>query len=105
MDPVSEDEVSRNNLAYRYQKNRNPFVDNPQWVQSIWGNPLSLNIVKGKETIRLEWPSKPPRIFVESSNDLKIWREINDTNYLHDASVKFIEFPIQAQSYYRLKAR
>ena len=105
MDPVSEDEISRNNLAYRYQKNRNPFVDNPKWVQSIWGNPLSLNIVKGKETIRLEWPSKPPRIFVESSNDLKIWREINDTNYLHDASVKFIEFPIQAQSYYRLKAR
>ena len=48
---------------------------------------------------------KTSKIFVESSNDLKIWREINDTNYLHDASVKFIEFPIQAQSYYRLKAR
>ena len=65
MDPVSEDEISRNNLAYRYQKNRNPFVDNPQWVQSIWGNPLSLNIVKGKETIRLEWPSKPPKYLLK----------------------------------------
>ena len=72
---------------------------------TLWGNPLSLNIVKGKETIKLEWPSKAPRTFVESSNDLEIWREINDPNYLYNESDKFIEFPLKAKSYYRLKTK
>ncbi|MFN3757418.1 MAG: endonuclease [Flavobacterium sp.] len=41
-DPVSDKEINRNNLTYNYQNNRNPFVDNPQWVQQIWGNSLSV---------------------------------------------------------------
>lgn len=41
-DPVSDKEIARNNLTYTYQNNRNPFVDNPQWVQQIWSNSLSV---------------------------------------------------------------
>ncbi len=37
-DPVSQKEIDRNNAAFDYQGNRNPFVDNPAWVNSIWGN-------------------------------------------------------------------
>lgn len=37
-DPVDEFEIHRNNLIYtNYQKNRNPFVDYPDWVDMIWG--------------------------------------------------------------------
>lgn len=36
-DPVSQKEIDRNNGIYGIQGNRNPFVDNPQWVYSIWG--------------------------------------------------------------------
>ncbi len=36
-DPVSAEEIARNNASYDYQGNRNPFIDHPQWVQSIWG--------------------------------------------------------------------
>lgn len=36
-DPVSEKEMERNNIVFAHQHNRNPFIDNPQWVQSIWG--------------------------------------------------------------------
>ncbi len=37
-DPVSQKEVSRNNTIFTsLQGNRNPFIDNPQWVQYIWG--------------------------------------------------------------------
>lgn len=36
-DPVSTKEVDRNNAAFALQGNRNPFVDNPAWVSSIWG--------------------------------------------------------------------
>lgn len=35
-DPVSQKERDRNDAAYDYQGNRNPFVDNPQWVELIW---------------------------------------------------------------------
>ncbi|MFN3445060.1 MAG: endonuclease, partial [Bacteroidia bacterium] len=36
-DPVSQKEIDRNNAAYAFQGNRNPFVDSPQFVQRIWG--------------------------------------------------------------------
>ncbi|MEN4760549.1 endonuclease [Chryseobacterium sp. C39-AII1] len=36
-DPVSQREIDRNNTVYNLQKNRNPFVDNPAWVNAIWG--------------------------------------------------------------------
>lgn len=35
-DPVSQREIDRNNAAYTYQGNRNPFIDNPSWVTTIW---------------------------------------------------------------------
>lgn len=37
-DPVDEYEIHRNNLLYtNFTKNRNPFVDFPEWVDYIWG--------------------------------------------------------------------
>ena len=36
LDKVSENERKRNDLIYSYQKNRNPFIDNQQWVEDIW---------------------------------------------------------------------
>lgn len=40
MDPVSPEEINRNNAAYTYQGNRNPFIDNPAYANSIWGSPV-----------------------------------------------------------------
>ena len=37
-DPVSEKEINRNNATYTIQGNRNPFVDNPSYVNAIWAN-------------------------------------------------------------------
>lgn len=38
MDPVSDRERDINNLIYyTHQGNRNPYIDNPQWVQLVWG--------------------------------------------------------------------
>lgn len=36
-DPVSQAEIKRNNASYTYQGNRNPFIDNPNYVNLIWG--------------------------------------------------------------------
>ncbi len=35
-DPVSAKEIARNNAIYQIQHNRNPYIDNPQWADSIW---------------------------------------------------------------------
>lgn len=39
-EPVSDAERRRNDLVFSdYQGNRNPFVDHPEWVALIWGEP------------------------------------------------------------------
>lgn len=38
MDPVSPAETARNNAAYAFQGNRNPFIDNSAYADLIWGN-------------------------------------------------------------------
>lgn len=36
-DPVSPKETARNDSIYLMQANRNPYIDHPEWVFSIWG--------------------------------------------------------------------
>ncbi|MCU7612898.1 endonuclease [Chryseobacterium sp. GMJ5] len=40
LDPVSPAEISRNNASYAYQGNRNPYIDNPAFVNQVWGTPV-----------------------------------------------------------------
>jgi endonuclease I/chitodextrinase len=41
-DPVNAREIARNNAIYERQKNRNPYIDHPEYVQAIW-NPTPDN--------------------------------------------------------------
>lgn len=36
-DPPDDFEMNRNNVVYNWQKNRNPFIDQPNLVEYIWG--------------------------------------------------------------------
>ncbi len=38
LDPVSEKEIKRNDAVYGIQGNRNPFIDNPELFEYIWGD-------------------------------------------------------------------
>jgi endonuclease I len=40
-DPPDDFEKNRNELIYSYQENRNPFIDHPEYVDLIWGDPNS----------------------------------------------------------------
>ncbi len=40
MDPVSDREIAMNEAIYSKQKNRNPYIDHPEWVEMIWGKIL-----------------------------------------------------------------
>ena len=37
-DPPDDFEMNRNNTIYNWQRNRNPFIDQPDLVEYIWGN-------------------------------------------------------------------
>jgi endonuclease I len=51
-DPVSEKEINRNNEVYKIQNNRNPFIDNPEYINYIWRNTTNVEkISKSNLTI------------------------------------------------------
>jgi len=43
-DPPDEFERNRNNKIFAFQHNRNPFIDNPEWVNMIWGSATASDI-------------------------------------------------------------
>lgn len=53
-DPVSEKEINRNDQISRIQKNRNPYIDHPEWVAVIWGD---AEIEEQKYTVTYSVPS------------------------------------------------
>lgn len=79
-DPVSPTEIERNNASYVFQKNRNPFIDHPEWVQQIWGTQVVDN----------EAPSTPTNLAVTSTST-------SSANLTWTASIDNI-----AVSYYRI---
>lgn len=57
-DPVSPAEIVRNNASYAFQKNRNPFIDHPEWVAAIWGT----------QVVDTEAPSTPTNLVLNSTS-------------------------------------
>jgi endonuclease I len=71
-DPVDDWERNRNNIIYYdYQNNRNPFIDHPEYADSIWGYIVmgvnknskldrSLNVYPNptKKTVTIDWKNK-----------------------------------------------
>ena len=48
-DPVSAREIARNNAIFARQGNRNPYIDNPTFVNKIWGPAPAARMVEGSE--------------------------------------------------------
>ncbi len=58
-DPVSQAEINRNNASYTFQGNRNPFIDNPSYVNQIWGSQTPTQDTQAPTTVtNLAIPSK-----------------------------------------------
>lgn len=50
LDPVDNIEETRNEAASKYQGNRNPFIDHPEYAEYIWGDQTIVN----KEVVGME---------------------------------------------------
>ena len=65
LDPPDEYEIQRNNLLYtNFTKNRNPFIDYPEWAEYIWGS-ASYN-----GNVMQSYNSNPTGYATPSSNNL-----------------------------------
>jgi len=70
-DPVSAKEIYRNDKAYLYQGNRNPYIDHPEYVAEIWGATLAtqaFDIFAGVSVYPN--PSNDNKINIDSATDL-----------------------------------
>ncbi|MCX7697556.1 MAG: endonuclease [Bacteroidales bacterium] len=63
LDPVSTKERLRNDSVFKIQKNRNPFVDHPEWVYSIWG-PTASNMDNSKNSFSFYFDPTSAKIYL-----------------------------------------
>lgn len=94
-DPVSAKETARNNSAYSFQGNRNPFVDHPEYVAQVWNSscpglgalPVDIIFFTGTlngNTVKLNWD-----VATEIKLDrYEVERSFNGTDYKEIGSVK-----------------
>lgn len=121
LDPVSIKEINRNNAAYSFQGNRNPFIDSPQYVARVWNSscpslsalPIGIVYFSGKlngNKINLNWETFNEFNF----KHFEVERSVNGTNYSTIAIVKakgvgsynlidYVETLKGRRLYYRLK--
>ena len=58
-DPVSYKELNRNDVIYKYQQNRNPFIDCPELAEHIWGSKMNQPFHYSLYTPEAEDPNYP----------------------------------------------
>jgi endonuclease I len=51
LDPVDERERHRNEVIYSYQHNRNPYIDHPEFIALIWGEPVIESVLNYSDPI------------------------------------------------------
>jgi endonuclease I len=117
-DPVSQKEIDRNNAAYTYQGNRNPYIDHPEYVDLVWGNScfaLPVQLVSFKGTLRgnivtLNWEVKNEsnlvQYEVERSDNNQYFTKIGSVKATNRSSYQFGDDISQLTGrrlYYRLK--
>ena len=77
-DPVSPREIARNNAVYARQGNRNPFIDHPEYINSIWGMPLATTDLEKLEYVSVyPNPSNDHKIRIETESELQTIELIN----------------------------
>ena len=121
LDPVSQKEKDRNNGAYSFQGNRNPFIDSPQYVSKIWNStcpglaalPVNILYFSGKlinNKVVLSWEVENEinvdRYEIErsfNSIDFSLVTSIKAINNRNYSVTDFAENNKDKRVYYRIK--
>jgi len=71
-DPVSQREIDRNNAIYVRQNNRNPYIDHPEYVLSIWNTTLSTSDFNRNSISMYPNPVKTNTVHFKTTKDLEV---------------------------------
>ena len=130
MDPPDALESNKNELIHaRYQHNRNPFIDHPEWAEAIWGvDPDGDGVTDTHELISGTSPHDSNSVFQTSLSGSQItcgalssgstwrlyqgsfvgsniaWRPVAQTNRLHNGSLRFDVAPTSPATFFHLRA-
>ncbi|GHU85935.1 hypothetical protein FACS1894153_2050 [Bacteroidia bacterium] len=101
-DPVSQKEIDRNNAVYAFQNNRNPYVDHPDWADSVWaykGNPA--NTLENIQTnLQLNiFPNPTSGDVINIENDML---QTGDRIEVYDMQGRIVMMKISSSSKYEL---
>ncbi|MCK0178220.1 endonuclease [Flavobacteriaceae bacterium S0862] len=104
-DPVVQAEIDRNNAAYNFQGNANPFVDHPEFVNMIWNPtadaqaptaPTNLAASNPKDnTVDLNWTASTDNVAV-TSYDIYV----DGVNTFNTANTSFTVTSLSANTNY-----
>jgi hypothetical protein len=87
LDKVSQKERNRNDAIYAIQKNRNPFIDHPEWVAKIWGSdsvyPVQISQENSPEKPKIKWSSLTDNrtLKITFTQPMIAWTTENPLNY------------------------
>ncbi len=99
-DPVSEREIAINNRVYNFQDNRNPYIDNPQYVNDIWGysSTYSTDIFAPISVSVYPNPTKDQKVNISTDKEIKEIRLVN----LNGQIIQYIKNPSSQNNTYTL---
>jgi endonuclease I len=89
LDPVSAKEIARNDsIYYKFQHNRNPFIDNPQWINDIWTTDVTVFVKEMQLLQNYSISPNPANSIFTITNKSK---ESNDVHVkIYDVSGKIV---------------
>ncbi len=130
LDPPDDWEKNRNEMIYtQFQSNRNPFVDRPEWAESIWGTDSDSDGVNDThELIAGSGINNPNSLFEATLSGTQVicgllssgsvwrlyegtpagrdiaWRQIAETSNLQGGTLRFTYAPTNPAAFYHLRA-
>ena len=106
-DPVSAAERLRNDCVQARQGNRNPFIDRPEWISSLFGNPLSFSAARAGNQITLTWWAGLENSALQSSPNMAAWSNTGGTPVTNGLwrSQSFTLSPADPRQFWRVRFR
>jgi len=102
-DLVDVAETRRNDLIYeRYQRNRNPFVDHPEWAELVFLPRLGITSMPAQQ-LRITWEVQWTNALLERAEGPGLWLVVPNPRVILDGQVIVDELSTNTSSLYRLR--
>lgn len=106
-DPVSPEEMLRNDRVQQRQGNRNPFVDKPDWVAAVFGDPMAIRSAVNGNQVTLSWWAGLEDAVLETNTSLSAasWTPVAGTPAVNGRERTLTTSATGPRRFYRVRYR